>query len=143
MKAYLNISGLRQEAEQLDQLCQQLQGVSTREEVEHLNTLLTDFASLDIKKSQAWCNSQDHSKKHIYNLGSPGVIFTRDNLRSMCQKRLSSLGYDHIDSCFHPIICNFVTKEIFILGSMLSDITIVGYGICPLLCSLGWFSDHE
>lgn len=53
MKAYLNISGLRQEAEQLDQLCQQLQGVSTREEVDHLNTLLTDFASLDIKKSQA------------------------------------------------------------------------------------------
>lgn len=69
MKAYLNISGLRQEAEQLDQLCQQLQGVSTREEVDHLNTLLTDFASLDIKKSQAWCNSQDHSKKHIYSLG--------------------------------------------------------------------------
>lgn len=69
MKAYLNISGLRQEAEQLDQLCQQLQGVSTREEVDHLNTLLTDFASLDIKKSQAWCNSQDHSKKHINNLG--------------------------------------------------------------------------
>lgn len=53
MKAYLNISGLRQEAEQLDQLCQQLQGVSTREEVDHLNSLLTDFASLDIKKSQA------------------------------------------------------------------------------------------
>lgn len=52
MKAYLNISGMHQEADQLDQLCHQLQGVSTREEVDHVNTLLTDFACLNIQKSQ-------------------------------------------------------------------------------------------
>ncbi|XP_061191803.1 uncharacterized protein LOC133200083 [Saccostrea echinata] len=52
MRAYLNISGLHQEAEQIDQLCHQLQGVSTREEVDHLNSLFTDFASLNIEKSQ-------------------------------------------------------------------------------------------
>ncbi|XP_048759557.1 uncharacterized protein LOC125669151 [Ostrea edulis] len=52
MRAYLNLSGMHQEAEQLDQLCQQLQSVSTREEVDHLNSLLTDLASLNIEKSQ-------------------------------------------------------------------------------------------
>jgi hypothetical protein len=52
MRTYLNLSGMHQEAEQLDDLCQQLQRVSTREEVDHLNSILTDFASLNIEKSQ-------------------------------------------------------------------------------------------
>ena len=50
MKTYLNVSGLGVTTEQVNQLCQQLERSSTREEVDAVNTLLADFTSLTIKK---------------------------------------------------------------------------------------------
>lgn len=52
MKTYLEITGDRDDACQLDDLCQQLQRTSTREQVDHVNNLLSDFASLSIQKKE-------------------------------------------------------------------------------------------
>lgn len=51
MSAYLRISGQLDDANQLDDLCLQLQKTTTREEVDHMNALLSDFASMNIQKS--------------------------------------------------------------------------------------------
>ena len=50
MKTYLNISGRTEDASQLEELCDKLKHVSTREDVDHVNQLLTNFASLAIEK---------------------------------------------------------------------------------------------
>lgn len=50
MKTYLNISGRTEDANQLEELCDQLKNVSTREDVDHVNQLLSNFASLAIEK---------------------------------------------------------------------------------------------
>ncbi|KAK7112814.1 hypothetical protein V1264_012202 [Littorina saxatilis] len=50
MKTYLNISGMGEASEQVDQLCKRLEQSSTREEVDAVNTLLSGFTGLSIKK---------------------------------------------------------------------------------------------
>ena len=52
MKTYLQVSGEEDDATQLEDLCRQLQRTSTREEVDHVNNLLSDFASLSIQKKE-------------------------------------------------------------------------------------------
>lgn len=50
MKTYLNISGRTEDACQLEELCDKLKQVTTREDVDHVNQLLSNFASLAIEK---------------------------------------------------------------------------------------------
>lgn len=50
MSTYLRVSGHIQDADQLDSLCQQLEKTTTREEVDHVNSLMAEFASLNIQK---------------------------------------------------------------------------------------------
>lgn len=50
MKTYLNISGRTEDACQLEELCDRLKQVSTREDVDHVNQMLSNFASLTIEK---------------------------------------------------------------------------------------------
>ena len=50
MKTYLNLSGMDEDAEQLDILCDRLRKVSTRQEVDNVNMLMADLASLSIEK---------------------------------------------------------------------------------------------
>ncbi|KAH3860805.1 ankyrin repeat domain-containing protein 54-like [Dreissena polymorpha] len=52
MRTYLSLSGCQSEAEQLDELCSKLSNVTTREEVDQVNTLLSDFASMRIEKNK-------------------------------------------------------------------------------------------
>lgn len=52
MKTYLEITGEKDDASQLDDLCRQLRRTSTREQVDHVNNLLSDFASLSIQKKE-------------------------------------------------------------------------------------------
>lgn len=52
MKTYLEITGEKDDASQLDDLCSQLQRTSTREQVDHVNNLLSDLASLSIQKKE-------------------------------------------------------------------------------------------
>ena len=52
MKTYLEITGEKNDASQLDELCEQLRRTSTREEVDHVSNLLSDFASLSIQKKE-------------------------------------------------------------------------------------------
>ncbi|XP_052067871.1 ankyrin repeat domain-containing protein 54-like [Mytilus californianus] len=51
MKTFLNISGQTENAGQLEELCDRLKQVSTREDVDHVNQLLSNFASLAIEKN--------------------------------------------------------------------------------------------
>ncbi|XP_046572851.1 ankyrin repeat domain-containing protein 54-like [Haliotis rubra] len=50
MKTYLDLSGLKSESEQVDELCQQLQRTSTREQVDNISSLLADFTSMTLQK---------------------------------------------------------------------------------------------
>ena len=52
MKTYLEIKGEKDDASQLDELCEQLRRTTTREEVDHVNSLLSDFTSLSIQKKE-------------------------------------------------------------------------------------------
>lgn len=53
MTAYLRVSGQHEDADQLDQLCQQLEKTTTREQVDHVNSLMSEFASLNIQKTDS------------------------------------------------------------------------------------------
>jgi len=55
LKTYLGLSGMSSDMEHLDRLCDQLQQVSTREEVDQINLLLSDLAclSIDHKKTKS------------------------------------------------------------------------------------------
>ncbi|KAK3090146.1 hypothetical protein FSP39_009489 [Pinctada imbricata] len=50
MKTYLRLSGMNDDADQLDILCDQLRKVSTRVEMDNVNTLMADLASLSLEK---------------------------------------------------------------------------------------------
>jgi ATP-dependent protease HslVU (ClpYQ) peptidase subunit len=54
MKTYLNISGRTEDARQLEELCDRLKQVSTREDVDHVNSLdkMTDFT---LNKNKITC----------------------------------------------------------------------------------------
>ncbi|OWF46486.1 ankyrin repeat domain-containing protein 54-like [Mizuhopecten yessoensis] len=53
MKTYLNLSGMSEDVTELDRLCDKLQQVSTREDVNHVNLLLSDFAGLTLQKKNS------------------------------------------------------------------------------------------
>lgn len=53
MSTYLRMSGQLEDADQLDSLCRQLENTTTREEVDHVNSLMAEFASLNIQKNNS------------------------------------------------------------------------------------------
>ncbi|XP_045214987.2 ankyrin repeat domain-containing protein 54-like isoform X1 [Mercenaria mercenaria] len=53
MTTYLRISGQNEDADQLESLCRQLEKTTTREEVDHVNSLMAEFASLNIQKTDS------------------------------------------------------------------------------------------
>ena len=53
MKTYLSLSGNQEDADQLEELCSRLKISSTREEVDLVNNMLSDFASMSIEKKLA------------------------------------------------------------------------------------------
>ncbi|XP_069124574.1 ankyrin repeat domain-containing protein 54-like [Argopecten irradians] len=53
MKTYLNLSGMSEDVTELDRLCDKLNEVSTREDVNHINILLSDFAGLTLQKKNS------------------------------------------------------------------------------------------
>ena len=59
MKTYLDLSGCHSDAEQLDLLCSQLAKTTTREEVDHVNSLLSDFATMSLIKKE-WSGVKKH-----------------------------------------------------------------------------------
>lgn len=59
LKTFLNLSGRATDADELDQLCGQLQRVTTREEVDHVNSMLSDFASLNIENKKKLPHNSD------------------------------------------------------------------------------------
>lgn len=50
MRTYMSRTGRLAETEELNHLCEKLQKTNTREEVDAVGCLLTDFASLNIQK---------------------------------------------------------------------------------------------
>nr|KAG5710146.1 hypothetical protein BaRGS_006665 [Batillaria attramentaria] len=50
MKTYLHLSGQPDDSAQVDQLCQQLEHTTTREEVDTVNSLLADFTNMTLQK---------------------------------------------------------------------------------------------
>ncbi|KAL4239280.1 Ankyrin repeat domain-containing protein 54 [Mactra antiquata] len=50
MSTYLRLSGQTVEAEEIDSLCLKLEKTTTREEVDHVNSLMANFAELNIQK---------------------------------------------------------------------------------------------
>ena len=52
MSTYLSVSGMIDDSEQLDELCERLQRTSTRDEVDAISNLLYDFTNMTIQKKQ-------------------------------------------------------------------------------------------
>ena len=52
MKEYLKVSGHGEKVTELNELCVQLRHTSTRDEVDVINELLTNFTSLSIQKKE-------------------------------------------------------------------------------------------
>lgn len=52
MKEYLHRAGQSEEVDQLDALCEQLKNTSTRQEVDAISELLSNFTSLTLEKSE-------------------------------------------------------------------------------------------
>lgn len=53
MSAYLRLSGQASDAEEIDSLCQKLENTTTKEEVDHVNALMANFADLNIQKNSS------------------------------------------------------------------------------------------
>ncbi|XP_041362600.1 ankyrin repeat domain-containing protein 54-like isoform X2 [Gigantopelta aegis] len=52
MSTYLSLSGMQDDSQQLDQLCEQLQQTTTRDEVDAISNLLYNFTNMTIQKEQ-------------------------------------------------------------------------------------------
>ncbi|XP_050392061.1 ankyrin repeat domain-containing protein 54 [Patella vulgata] len=52
MKTYLNLSGMKDDASQIEELCARLHITSSRDELDNINNLLSDFTSMNIRQEE-------------------------------------------------------------------------------------------